>query len=134
MFKLSVLTPERKAVFDREILEVSVPAHSGEVTILPGHSPMITSLGTGILRYKVKGDDKIFKALVSWGYCEVSPQGVNVLAEFMQTPEEVSADTAQAQLQAAEKRLVTEVLNDSDYDHVMGEAERARGAMNLVRH
>jgi F-type H+-transporting ATPase subunit epsilon len=134
MFKLSVLTPERKAVFDKEILEVSIPAHSGEVTILPGHSPMITTLGTGILRYKVKGEEKAFKALVSWGYCEVSPQGVNVLAEFMQTPEEVSADAAQTLLQAAEKRLVSEVLSDKDFDHVMGEADRARGAINLIKH
>lgn len=134
MFKLNVLTPERKAVFDQEITEVSVPAHSGEMTILPGHSPLITTLGTGILKYKSKGQDKTFKAVISWGYCEVSPEGVNVLAEFMQTPEEVTAESAKAELQAAEKKLVNEVLSDTDYAATMNDAEKARAAIDLVKH
>lgn len=134
MFKLNVLTPERKAVFDQEILEVSVPAYSGEMTILPGHSPLITTLGTGILKYKVKGLDKVHKALISWGYCEVSAEGVNVLAEFMQLPEEINAETAQSQLQTAEKKLVTEVLADADFEATMNDAAKARSAMSLTRH
>jgi F-type H+-transporting ATPase subunit epsilon len=134
MFKLNVLTPERKAVFDQEITEVTVPAHSGEITILPGHSPLITTLGTGILKYKIKNQDKTFKALVSWGYCEVSPDGVNVLAEFMQNSEEITVEGAQASLNAAEKKLVNEVLNDADYVAAMNEADKARAAMTLVKH
>jgi F-type H+-transporting ATPase subunit epsilon len=134
MFKLNVLTPERKAVFDQEVTEVSVPAHSGEITILPGHSPLITILGTGILKYKIKNQDKTFKALVSWGYCEVSPGGVNVLAEFMQSPEEITVEGAQASLNTAEKKLVTEVLNDADFVATMNEADKARAAINLVKH
>lgn len=134
MFKLNVLTPERKAVFDQEITEVSVPAHSGEMTILPGHSPLITTLGTGILKYKSKGQDKTYKAVISWGYCEVSPEGVNVLAEFMQTPEEVVAETAKSNLQLAEKKLATEILSDPEYVATMNDADKARAAMDLVKH
>lgn len=134
MFKLNVLTPERKAVFDQEITEVSVPARSGEMTILPGHSPLITTLGTGILKYKVKGEDKQYKALISWGYCEVSPDTVNVLAEFMQNPDEINIETAQTQLQMAEKKLVNEVLSDTDFENTMNDADKARGAINLVKH
>jgi F-type H+-transporting ATPase subunit epsilon len=134
MFKLNVLTPERKAVFDQEITEVTVPAHSGEITILPGHSPLITTLGTGILKYKIKNQEKTFKALVSWGYCEVSPEGVNVLAEFMQNPEEITVEGAQANLNTAEKKLVTEVLNDTDYVATMNAADKARAAITLVKH
>ena len=134
MFKLNVLTPERKAVFDQEIIEVSVPAHSGEMTILPGHSPLITTLGTGVLKYKVKGQEKSFKAVISWGYCEVSPEAVNVLAEFMQTPEEIVLENAQTELQTAEKKLVTQVLSDSDYEHTMNDADKARAAISLVKH
>ena len=103
MFKLNVLTPEKKAVFDQEITEVTVPAHSGEMTILPGHAPLLTTLGTGILKYKLKGQEKTFKAVLSWGYCEVAPGGVNVLAEFMQLPEEVVVASAQTELASAEK-------------------------------
>jgi len=134
MFKLNVLTPERKAVFDQEITEVSVPAYSGEITVLPGHAPMITTLGTGILKYKVKGQDKLFKAVLSWGYCEVVPNGVNVLAEFIQTPEEVTAEVSQQTLALAEKKLVTEVLNDDDFNVTMNEAAKARASIELIKH
>ena len=131
--KLNVLTPERKAVFNQEITEVTVPAYSGEMTILPGHSPLMTTLGTGILKYKIKGQDHTYKALISWGYCEVAPDAVNVLAEFLQTPEEIQAETAQTSLQAAEKKLATEVLSDVDFAVTMNEAAKARVAMGFAK-
>jgi F-type H+-transporting ATPase subunit epsilon len=134
MFKLNVLTPERKAVFDQEITEVTVPAYAGEMTILPGHAPLITTLGTGVLRYKIKGQDKTYKAVLSWGYCEVMPGTVNVLAEFIQTPEEVVTVTAQNNLQVAEKKLATESLSDQDYEYTQGEAAKARAAISLTLH
>ncbi len=134
MFKLNVLTPERKAVFDEEITEVTIPAYSGEMTILPGHASLITTLGTGILKYKVPGRDKVFKAVISWGYCEVVNGEVNVLAEFMQTPEEVNVEAYKATLQAAEKKLVTQVLSDTDYVQTVNEVDKAHAAMNLVQH
>ena len=134
MLKLNLLTPERKAVYDQEVTEVTVPAHSGEMTILPGHSPMITTLGTGILRYKVKGNEKIHKAMISWGYCEVTPEAVNVLAEYMQTPEEVVVAESLAVLVATEKKLVSDFLNDQDYELAMQDAAKARSAIELVKH
>jgi len=134
MFKLNLLTPERKAVFDQEITEVTVPAYAGEITILPGHSPMITTLGTGILKYRIKGVDKTFKAVISWGYCEVTTEAVNVLAEFMQTPEEVSVPDSQKNLQSAEKKMATEILSDVDFELTANEAAKARSALEVVKH
>ena len=131
--KLNVLTPDRKAVFNQEITEVTVPANSGEMTILPGHAPMITTLGTGILKYKIKGQDRTYKALLSWGYCEVTPDAVNVLAEFMQLQEEVDAEASKSSLQAAEKKLATEVLSDVDFDVTMQEAAKARVAITFSK-
>lgn len=134
MFKLNLLTPEKKAVFDQEITEVTVPAYSGEITILPGHAPMITTLGTGILKYKIKGIDKTYKAVISWGYCEVTTDSVNVLAEFMQTPEEVSVADSQKSLQTAEKKLATEVLTDAEFNVTSNDAAKARAAIDVVKH
>ena len=134
MFKLNLLTPERKAVYDQEITEVTVPAKSGEITILPGHASMITTLGTGVLKYKFKGNDRTQKAMISWGYCEVAGGVVNVLAEFMQTENEVVVADAQATLQRAEKKLGTEILSDTDFELTMNEAAKARSAMDLVKH
>jgi F-type H+-transporting ATPase subunit epsilon len=134
MFKLNVLTPERKAIFDLEVTEVTVPTYSGEMTVLPGHSPLITTLGTGVLKYKVKGEEKTHRALLSWGYCEVAPDAVNVLAEFIQNPEEVVVEASQASLVSAEKKLVTEVLTDQDFEFTMNEAAKARAAIGMVKH
>ncbi|MBC7742731.1 MAG: ATP synthase F1 subunit epsilon [Bdellovibrionaceae bacterium] len=133
MFKLNVLTPEKKAVFDEVITEVTVPAYSGEMTILPGHASMITTLGTGILKYKVPGRDKIFKAMISWGYCEVIGDSVNVLAEFMQLPEEISVEKYEASLKVAENKLVTQVLSDADYEQTVNEVDKAHVAIDLVK-
>lgn len=134
MFKLNVLTPERKAVFDQEITEVTVPAYLGEITILPGHSPLITTLGTGILKYKVKGQDKIFKAVLSWGYCEITTEAVNVLAEFIQTPEEIVAEDMHNMILASEKKLTQTVLNDQEFKFEMNELSKARSAIELIKH
>ncbi len=133
MFKLNLLTPERKAVFDQEISQVTLPAYSGEITILPGHAPMITTLGTGILRYRIKNVDRTFKAVVSWGYCEVTPEGVNVLAEFMQTPEEVSVTNSQAVLKTEEKKLISEVLTDVEFNVAMNEVAKAHAALDVIK-
>lgn len=134
MFKLNLLTPERKAVYDQEITEVTVPAYSGEITILPGHASLITTLGTGVMKYKIKGNDRTQKAMISWGYCEVVPGEVNVLAEFMQTEDEVVVSEAQASLQTAEKKLATEILSDADYNLTQNEAAKARATMELLKH
>lgn len=134
MFKLNLLTPERKAVFDQEIIEVSVPGYSGEITILPGHSPMITTLGTGVLKYKVKGQEKAFKSVISWGYCEVTTEGVNVLAEYLQTPEEVSVEATQEIVNSSYKKLVNEVLSDEEYNKTMNDVSKAQSALDMMKH
>ena len=131
--KLNVLTPERKAVFDQEVTSVTVPAYSGEMTILPGHASLITTLGTGILKYKVQGQDKTQQALISWGYCEVIDGTVNVLAEFMQTPEEINVENYKTSLQAAEKKLVTQVLSDEEYANTVNEVDKAHAAVHLAQ-
>lgn len=130
--KLNLLTPERKAVYDLEITEVTLPAHSGEITVKPGHAPMIATLGTGVIRYKVVGDDLTKKAVVSWGYCEVAPNAVNVLAEFMQTKEEINEQTAKAQIAESEQKLAKQSLTDDQFELELAEIARARAGLQLL--
>lgn len=131
--KLNLLTPEKKAVYETEITEVSVPAFKGEITVLPGHSALMTTLGTGILKYKTKADGKEHKAVISWGYCEVKNEHVNVLAEFIQLPEEITYDQAKEDLKTAETKLTTEVLDDVEHALSMNKAEIARAEMEMLR-
>ena len=130
--KLNLLTPERKAVFDTEIISVTIPAYSGEMTIMDGHSPLITTLGTGIIKYKIQGQDGTQKAMISWGYCEVVPGAVNVLAEFIQTKDEVVEEQAKKQIQDSELKLAKQNLNDDEFENALNEIQKARAGLQLL--
>lgn len=132
MFKLNLLTPEKKVVVDQEITEAVIPTISGEVDILPGHVPMIANLGTGILKFKVKETGSTFKAVISSGYCEVNPEGVNILTESIQLKEEISEETAKAQVAAANAKLTKESLTDAQFEETLKEAKKAQEGINLV--
>lgn len=132
MFKLNLLTPEKKVFVDQEISEIAVPTVSGEVDILPGHVPMIATLGTGVLKFKTKGEERVFKAAISWGYCEVTPAGVNVLAEFVQLKEDVNEEKAKQQIAAAQTKLGTQTLSDEEFAATEAEAQKGRAGLALL--
>ncbi len=132
MFKLTIVTPEKKLLVDQEIAEVTVPAFKGELNILPGHAVLITTLETGIMRWKIKGVDKTFKAVVSWGYCEVHPQGVDILANIIDMPEEIKVEDRKQWITEAEKKLASVSLDDESFEAQRHEIARARAGMELL--
>ncbi len=129
--KLNVLTPEKKVLVDQEITEITVPVSTGERQILPGHVPMVATLGTGILKYKVAGSDIMQKYVISWGYLEVNPEGVNILAEFILAKDEVDEDSAKSKIAANKIKLVNEVLTDADYEIALTEIQKSESALAL---
>ena len=133
MFKLNLLTPEKKVVVDQEITEITAPLTSGEINVLPGHLPMIATLGTGILKFKVKGEDIPQRCVISWGYCEISPEGVNILAEFIQMKSEINIDQAKAAIVAAEQKLSKETLSDDEFAKTVAEGKKARAGIQLLQ-
>lgn len=116
---------------DEELEEITLPANRGELNILPGHAPLMTTLEAGILRYRLKnGVSK--KVAIGWGYCQVSPEAVNVLAETAMAAEEIDVKVVQEHLKAQESKLATESLNDRDWEHANHEIERLRAELNLA--
>lgn len=99
---LEVVTPERQVVHE-QVVEVQLPGANGYLGILPGHAPMITELGLGVLRYR-KGTDTSYLTAVH-GYAEVLPDRVIVLTERAETAEEIDVDRAKAAKGRAEQRL-----------------------------
>jgi len=77
--KLSIVTPLGK-IFEGEIKEATFPGTEGEFGVLEGHSPLVTNLQPGVISIK-KSDDKKEIIAVNWGYVEVTPDHVNVLAD-----------------------------------------------------
>lgn len=130
MFKLTLVTPEKRLVLDQEIDEVTVPAFRGELNILPGHAPLITTLGTGVLRYKLKGQEPQMVS-ISWGYCQVSPTGVNILAEYAAVPVELQIEELRKTLAEAERRLGTETLSEEQWTEAQRDVAKARTGMEI---
>jgi F-type H+-transporting ATPase subunit epsilon len=131
MFKLYFATPDKKVVVDVELEDITLPAYKGELNILPGHAPLMTTLEAGILRYKLKnGESK--KMAISWGYCQVSAEGVTVLAETAVEADEIDTKVVKEHLVENEQKLVGDYLNDADWDRVQNEIARLRSELDLV--
>lgn len=130
MFKLDLVTPEQKLVLGQELEEISVPGFRGELNILPGHAPLMTTLHPGLLTYKLKSGQKETLA-ISWGYCQVSELGVSVLAEGVVFREAVDVPKAQEILKAQEQRMLTESLADAEWESVQREIGLRRAEVEL---
>lgn len=134
MFRLNVLTPEKRLVVDQEVEEVSVPGYRGEIDILPGHAPLVTSLETGPLKWRLKGSQESHEVVVSWGYCEIHPDGVEILADIVDTAADVDVTKSQQKITDAEKKLLNENLDDVQWAETQREIARARADIELAKH
>lgn len=132
MFKLNLLTPDKKIVTDQEMEEVTLPAHAGELNILPGHSPLMTTLEAGILKYRLKSGQSQQLA-ISWGYCQVNPEGVNVLAETAVAKNEIDLKSVESHLKEFEEKLTAESLDDQAWEKVQHEIARLKAEVDLYQ-
>jgi len=100
---LDVVTPESR-VFSAHVSEIQFPtADCGYYGILPGHTPLITPLGQGLLYYTM-GGEKHWLAIFG-GFAEVGPDQVVILAKQAQTVEEIDRDQASKDHAAALQAL-----------------------------
>ncbi|MCB0419436.1 MAG: ATP synthase F1 subunit epsilon [Bdellovibrionales bacterium] len=132
MFTLNVVTPEKVLAHRVEVEEVIVPGFRGELNLLPGHAPIMTTLSEGVLRYRLKGESKQIKAAISWGYCEVSPSGIDILAETAEFPEQIDFARVEESLKKVEKEL--DHISDLDPELIekyQRKAKRARVRLSL---
>jgi len=103
-FQLEVVTPEKIVV--RELAEeAQIPGKEGYLGVLPGHAPLITELGVGEISYKTGGTEK--RLAVAWGFAEVLPDKVTILAETAERAEDIDLARAQKAKQRAEERLAS---------------------------
>jgi F-type H+-transporting ATPase subunit epsilon len=129
-FKLNLVTPEKRIVTDGEIDEVVVPGYRGQLDILPGHAPLITTLSEGLLKYKLKGSSKFENVVVSWGYCEVHADGVSVLAETAESLAEIDRARAEQAMKDAEARLMDPILQPDQIESLQRKLRRARARLH----
>jgi len=101
-FHLEIVTPE-KMIVREEAEEAQIPGKSGYLGILPGHAPLITELSAGELSYRAGG--QTHRYAVAWGFAEVLPDKVTVLAESAERPADINVSRAQEQKRTAEEHL-----------------------------
>jgi len=102
--KLKVVTPTRTVV-DSEADFVEMPGELGYLGILPGHTPLITVVKTGVLSFKSDGSERALA--ITAGFAEVSNDVVTVLADSADQPSEVDIAAAERERAQAEEELKT---------------------------
>lgn len=100
--KLRIITPER-TFYEGDVEMVEFNTTEGEIGVLPGHIPLTVIAKPGILRIYEKEEEKA--AAFHSGFAEILPDGMTILAEVIEWPNEIDEERAQAALQRAEERL-----------------------------
>jgi F-type H+-transporting ATPase subunit epsilon len=100
--QIEVVTPERMVVKDTAD-DIQIPGKDGYLGILPGHAPLITELAVGEISYRHGGQTK--RLSVAWGFAEVLPDKVTILAETAERADEIDVSRAQSAKQRAEEVL-----------------------------
>jgi F-type H+-transporting ATPase subunit epsilon len=124
--QLEVVTPERR-VLGEAVEMVTVPGLNGEMGILPGHTPLISQLKTGVLSYVQDG--RTAQLHVSGGFVEVRDDHVSVLAEVAERPEEIDPASARLARERFEKQL--NAWSGSEDDLELAKTELARAEVRL---
>jgi F-type H+-transporting ATPase subunit epsilon len=124
---LVLVTPERK-VLEESCDSVSLPASEGYVTILPGHAPLIATLGTGVLTLMSGSRSSSFA--ISGGFFEVSDDRVTVLADEAVAPPEVDAAVVRRELDESKAALGRST--GEEQDRARNAIERAEAKLAIV--
>src|SRR3954462_10036559 len=118
---LTIVTPERSVVRE-QVDELQIPGAEGYLGILPGHAPLFSELKVGEVGYR-KGETWFFLS-VAWGFVEVQPNQVRILAETAERAHEIDLDRATRAKQRAEERIA-KGGDDIDYKRALIALDRA---------
>jgi F-type H+-transporting ATPase subunit epsilon len=127
-FQLEIVTPEKMVIRD-VAEEMQIPGKDGYLGILPGHAPLITELAVGEITYLK--DNYTHHLSVAWGFAEVLPNKVTILAETAERAEEIDARRAQEAKQRAELQL-TASNTEEDFNRTAGDLKRAETRLEVA--
>lgn len=131
--QLDIVTPDRRVVIG-ETSDIIIPGAEGEFQVLPGHAPLLTILGTGILSFKQQGKET--RLVVSGGFVEVDGDRVVLMAESASLTTEVVREDANKQLHEAEQKLKllgAVSVEDEGFQTLRAEVDRAAAKLTLIR-
>lgn len=126
---LEIVTPER-ALIKEWVDEVTAPGTEGEFGVLPGHTPFLTTLKIGEISYKKDNATKYIA--VSWGYAEVGPSQVTILAEAAEIAEEIDTKRAEEARARALAILAKKDAEESQFKLAEATLEKAMVRMQVA--
>jgi len=126
--RLEVVTPEKSVVSESAQI-VMAPGSLGEFGVLSGHTPFLTTLKTGALKYKDESGRERF-VFVSSGFAEALPDRVTVLAESAERRMDIDIQRAKAAAERAEKRLQAQA-KEADIDFLRAKAALMRAISRI---
>ena len=127
-FQLEIVTPEKMVVRDNAE-EAQIPATTGYIGVLPGHAPLITELGAGEISYRSGG--QVHRFATAWGFAEVLPNKVTVLAETVELATEIDVARARQDLTKAEDAL-KQAQSEEEVTKDLGRVRRAEARIEVA--
>jgi F-type H+-transporting ATPase subunit epsilon len=110
--QLQIVSADRSLINER-VDEVEIPGSEGYLGVLPGHTPLLTTLHVGQLWYR-QGQEKHYLS-IAFGFAEVQPDRVAILAEIAERADEIDTARAEAAKRRAEERL-SKPVGDMDFE------------------
>jgi len=131
-FQLEIVTPEKKVV-ETAAEEVQIPGKDGYLGVMPGHAPLITELAVGEITFREKSGSSSNeqRLAVAWGFAEVLPNKVTILAESAERPSEIDVNRARKSKERAEQRL-TSSDTTVDVERALDALHRAEARLDVA--
>jgi len=131
IINFEIVTPER-IVFQQEVIQVTIPTTSGEITILPDHIPLVSILQPGVIELK-KTDNTIEIMSVSGGFVEVMKDKIVVLADTAERAEEIDEQAVEeARQRAEETKRKIEARDQVEFTEITAKLERELARLRAV--
>ena len=129
-FKLEIVTP-RRVVFSGEVVSFSAPGVIGGFQVLYNHAPMVAAIGVGEVKVR-DAHARELRYATSGGFVDVLSNRVTLLAETVETAEEIDIARAESAKDRAAKRLTTRAKED-DARRAADSQERAANRLRIAR-
>lgn len=127
--ELEIVTPEDK-IFDSQVDSVIVPGIEGEMDVLVNHTPLVTTLNPGELRYRKDGEE--ISLAVGEGILEVTANRVAVLTDLAVNEADIDEAAVEEALQRA-KDALAEKVSDEEIAAVEASILKSLAQLNLKR-
>jgi F-type H+-transporting ATPase subunit epsilon len=128
--ELEIVTPDKQVV--RESVEaIEIPGKAGYIGVLPGHAPLITELTIGEISYKRNGNTEHLS--VAWGFAEVLPDKVTILAQTAERAQDIDVKRA-AEAKARAEAALQKADPDLDFEATLNALKRAEVRLKVAQY